>query len=78
MSAEVDRELLALLRQQHKSHMALMRAVLTLSSIVEYLGLNVVHGMPATEKDKQRWQELREEFNKNLQDAIAALAGPTS
>jgi hypothetical protein len=78
MSAEVERELLSLLRQQHKSHMALMRAVLALSTTVNYLAINAELNAPASEADKQKWRELQEEFNKHIQEAIAALAGPAS
>jgi hypothetical protein len=73
-----DQELISLLRQLTKSHFALLRAVSTLSAAVHYLTINAAHGAPVTEKDKQNWEELREQFNKQLQDAIAALAGPTS
>jgi hypothetical protein len=71
-------ELLSLLRQQNKALIALMRAVLALSTNVHLLSINFEHGAPATEADKQKWQEGREEFNKRLQEAIAALAGETS
>ena len=74
----VEQELLSLLRQQHKSHMALMRAVLALSLTVDYLAINAGLNVPATEEDKKRWQANRAEFQKHLQDALNALAEPLS
>jgi hypothetical protein len=74
----IELELISLLRQQHKSHMALMRAVLALSTAVNYLTINADAAAPATPEDKEKWRALRAEFNEQIQLAIAAFVDSPS
>lgn len=73
-----EQELFSLLRQISKSHFALMRAVLSLQTNVHFISINFEAGIPPTAADKEKWRELREEFQKALQDAVAAMSGPES
>jgi|HubBroStandDraft_6_1064221.scaffolds.fasta_scaffold966048_1 hypothetical protein len=73
-----EKELLDLLRQLSSSHFALMRAVLALQTNVNLISINFEAGVPPTDADKKHWQELRDEFQKQLQVAFAAMTEPPS
>jgi hypothetical protein len=73
-----EETLLDLVRQLGNSHIALLRAVLALQTNVHLISIHLEAGVPPTDADKKKWQELREEFQKHIQAAFAAMSGPPS
>jgi hypothetical protein len=73
-----EEALVDLLRQLSKSHFALMKAVVSLQTNVHLISINFEAGLPPTDADKKEWQELRDEFQKQMQAAMAAMSEPRS
>jgi hypothetical protein len=55
-----------------------MQAVYALETNVHLITINFEAGVAPTDADKKKWQELRDEFQKQMQAALLAMAEPTS